>query len=214
MKGYTMGMGIFDPLIHALTPHMQDFKHIGHSMGERMISRLDLILMALQSEDFAEMHPQQNFILTVATPVDMRAIPTTENWELEAVAAYSSGATPIITIRDGAGGKLFYADSFTSAAIRQGLGIILPGGSTPNIVSEQSGATVMVQFKRQLRMPAQLSHTAGLGGVDNDQLTDSGHDPHGNQDYSLIPRHMQPLNHGQNVNGFDGNIDHQLNYRG
>lgn len=214
MKGYTMGMGIFDPLIHALTPHMQDFKHIGHSMGERMISRLDLILMALQSEDFAEMHPQQNFILASGVAIDMRAVPTTENWELEMVAAYSPAATPIITIRDGAGGKLFYADSFTGAAVRQGLGIILPGGSTPSIVSEVAGSTVVVQFKRQLRLPAQLSHTAGFGGSDNDQLSDSGYDPHGGQDYSLIPRHMQPLNHGQNVNGFDGNVDHQPNYRG
>lgn len=184
-----------DPYVSQALPHIQSTARIAHSQSERIIARLDAINEAVQSEEFLEIHSRQPFTLAIATPVEMRPIPTGEVWELEVVTAYAPALTPIITIRDALGGTLLYADTFTGAVVRQGLGLAMLGGFTPWISSEVAGAIVTCQFKR--RRLKQGHPTRMVGEFDGSDLMNG--QPYGERDAD--GRHVNTTRRGHNIIG-------------
>lgn len=140
-------------------PHIRTAANVACAYGDRIVTRLDLIQEALQSEEFIEYHPRFTFVLVAGVPQDMPQVPTNEQWELEFVTGYAPALTPIITMRDG---SIFYADTFTGAVVKHGVNVVLQAGTAPSIMAEVANATVTVQFKKRRQPPSQKSQATGL----------------------------------------------------
>lgn len=151
---------MFDSRITQAMPHVKRAGSIACMYGERVIARLDLILEAVQNEEFIEYHPRQWFTLVPGTSQDMQQIPTAEMWELESVTCDGAGAT--VRISEGADAAPRYACTFTTTDTKVALGLIFGGGTAPTITTTGANALVCVQFKRRKVRPARKSHAAGL----------------------------------------------------
>lgn len=184
-----------DSYINDALPHVTRSARTAYAQSERIIARLDSINEAVQSEEFLEIHSRQPFTLAIGVAVEMRPIPTGEMWELELVTAYAPAVAPLITIRDALGGTLLYADTFTGAVVRQGLGLALLGGFTPWIMAETASAQVTCQFRR--RRLKQGHATRMVGEFDGSDLMNG--QPYGERDAD--GRHVNITRQGHNIIG-------------
>lgn len=191
---------IFDAYIQAALPHVKNAGVTAAGYGDRILSRLDMILEALQSEEFIEYHPRQSFTLAMGVPQDMQQIPAGEMWELEFL---SCNGPATITINEGA--DLFrFAKTFAAADASIGLQLIFGGGTAPTILSS-ANVGVTMQFKRRRCRPAK--HTNAPGQIISPDVFNGST----NGTESFTERHSSPLvGAGRSVRGAmvgDGLVD-------
>lgn len=179
-----------DQYIQGAMPHIRNAAQVACAYGDRIVTRLDLIYGALQSEEFLEYHPRYSFTLVTNIPQEITQVPVGEMWELEFVSA--TGAA-VVTINEGA--DLFrFAKSFAAADAVVGVNLIFGSGTVPTIVSS-ANTTVTTQWKRRRANPSRPSNSAGM--IESpDVFRGQPFGERGNDG-----RHATPLWQGPNVNG-------------
>lgn len=146
-----------DSYIEKAKPAAQNIAVTAQAYAERIISRLDRIAEAVESEEYDEQRRQYRLSLTQDIEQDLAQIPTGEEWFLEAVSVLTTCAVAINESGRFKFAKQFAAADFTSPNVP------FRGGNTLTIVSTGNAAPVeaFVQFKVKRKKPAKRTGFAG-----------------------------------------------------
>lgn len=137
---------MFDPVIHAITPHFQTLGVRLQSGFDRVCARLDILADIAAQDEFLEIRRTINLTLTAATEVSLIEVQLGQEYELEVIS--SLGA---MTVTVNESGRFRWAHQYSVPDAKAGEGLILREGNQYTIVSAGNASPVPVSVQLKLR---------------------------------------------------------------
>lgn len=189
-------MQLIDSYIDKFRPDVQQAGLTARVFAERIIARLDALVLATEDQDPLEHLIPQQFTTAgaVVTPQDICMVPPGERWELEVLSMYSDAATTITILKDGTmlTGAVLTAAGFSAPSLNRP--IKLAPGAVIQVTSTGGNVRGYMQVTKYIPKPRTVAR--GAGGIVLDQ-------PGGRVDTEdQTGRHSTPgIYAGINVNG-------------
>lgn len=161
-------MNFLDGYVQKITPLARDIGVTAQAYAERIISRLDAIHDAVESEEFTEIRFAER-INTVGGQTSSEPIfevPRGETWELEYFLGWSSdvgGATILHYLQTNKDdpSSVIFGNTTDTVKSTSGMGLQIPSGTSVWLRSTGGTGIAYIQLKRKKRKPAKNRAVTG-----------------------------------------------------